>query len=259
LIHLPTTEGRAPAATAESRCRRQRGRRLGHQGEVVRSTALSRWRRHRCHPGPCSESGGRRVRLPCHSGRAEIVVRGSHARAFLERRLRRDVHVNIVGRSEPSDTRRPVERDSSQQHAAQQRDWTTPTPQNASEKRVQPTHRPVCGADLRQNSANSETEPYANSETEPYEQSHTAPTRRLRTLTATSPKPDNLYRTHANGNQLAPGRPESSRKSCKRARGASYASKASKASTHFALTYRAPRSERLLDDQTGFWPRSRCP
>ena len=78
-------------------------------------------------------------------------------------------------------------------------------------------------------------------------------------IATTSPKPDELVCTHANSNRLAPGKPQSSRKVCKRARGASYASKASKGSAHFELTYRAPRSLPFCDDETRFWARLRCP
>ena len=87
----------------------------------------------------------------------------------------------------------------------------------------------------------------------------TPSSRRSALIATTPPFSDKLDWTHANGNGLAPGTPQSSRKASKRARGASYASKASKASTHFALTYRAPRSQPVLDDQTGFRSRSRCP
>ena len=78
-------------------------------------------------------------------------------------------------------------------------------------------------------------------------------------IATTPPFSDKLDWTHANGNGLAPGTPQSSRKASKRARGASYASKASKASTHFALTYRAPRSLPFCDDETRFWRLPRCP
>ena len=103
------------------------------------------------------------------------------------------------------------------------------------------------------------TQWHTNSENKQQQQQHTAPTGVLRRLTATSPKPDDLHCTHANGNRLAPGEPQSSRKACKRGRGASYASKASKGSAHFELTYRAPRSLPFCDDETRFWPRLRCP
>ena len=78
-------------------------------------------------------------------------------------------------------------------------------------------------------------------------------------IATTPPFSDNLDWTHANSTQLDSGGTQSSRKASKRARGASYASKASKASTHFELTYRAPRSLPFCDDETRFWRLPRCP